>query len=31
VARLVESGTDSSRILLLTFTNKAARDMLRRV
>ena len=31
VARLIESGTDASRILLLTFTNKAAREMLRRV
>src|SRR5580765_5648394 len=31
VARLIESGTDPSRILLLTFTNKAAREMLRRV
>ena len=31
VARLIESGTDPSRILLLTFTNKAAKDMLRRV
>jgi DNA helicase II / ATP-dependent DNA helicase PcrA len=31
VARLIESGTDPGRILLLTFTNKAARDMLRRV
>ena len=31
VARLIESGTDPARILLLTFTNKAARDMLRRV
>ncbi len=31
VARLIESGTDAARILLLTFTNKAARDMLRRV
>jgi DNA helicase-2/ATP-dependent DNA helicase PcrA len=26
VARLIESGTDPSRIMLLTFTNKAARD-----
>ncbi len=31
VSRLIESGTDPSRILLLTFTNKAAREMLRRV
>jgi DNA helicase-2/ATP-dependent DNA helicase PcrA len=31
VARLIESGTDPSRIMLLTFTNKAAREMLRRV
>ncbi len=31
VARLIESGADPARILLLTFTNKAARDMLRRV
>jgi len=31
VARLIESGTDASKILLLTFTNKAAREMLRRV
>jgi DNA helicase-2/ATP-dependent DNA helicase PcrA len=31
VARLIESGVDSSKILLLTFTNKAAREMLRRV
>ena len=31
VARLIESGTDPSRIVLLTFTNKAAREMLRRV
>lgn len=31
VARLIESGTDPSRVLLLTFTNKAAREMLRRV
>ena len=31
VARLIESGHDPSRILLLTFTNKAAREMLRRV
>jgi ATP-dependent DNA helicase UvrD/PcrA len=31
VARLIESGTDPGRILLLTFTNKAAREMLRRV
>ncbi|MFY9552811.1 MAG: ATP-dependent helicase, partial [Thermoanaerobaculia bacterium] len=31
VARLIESGLDPSRILLLTFTNKAAREMLRRV
>ncbi len=31
VSRLIESGHDPSRILLLTFTNKAAREMLRRV
>ena len=31
VARLIESGHDPSRILLLTFTNRAAREMLRRV
>ena len=31
VSRLIESGHDLSRILLLTFTNKAAREMLRRV
>jgi DNA helicase II / ATP-dependent DNA helicase PcrA len=31
VSRLIESGHDASRILLLTFTNKAAREMLRRV
>jgi DNA helicase-2/ATP-dependent DNA helicase PcrA len=31
VARLIESGADPARILLLTFTNKAAREMLRRV
>jgi len=31
VARRIESGVDPSRILLLTFTNKAAREMLRRV
>ncbi len=31
VARRIESGIDPSRILLLTFTNKAAREMLRRV
>jgi DNA helicase-2/ATP-dependent DNA helicase PcrA len=31
VSRLIESGTDPSRIVLLTFTNKAAREMLRRV
>ncbi len=31
VARLIESGADPSRILLLTFTNKASREMLRRV
>ncbi|HJW14841.1 MAG TPA: ATP-dependent helicase, partial [Thermoanaerobaculia bacterium] len=31
VARLIESGVDPGRILLLTFTNKAAREMLRRV
>ena len=31
VSRLIESGTDPGRIMLLTFTNKAAREMLRRV
>ena len=31
VARLIEAGSDPSRIMLLTFTNKAAREMLRRV
>jgi len=31
VSRLIESGHDPSRILLLTFTNKASREMLRRV
>jgi DNA helicase II / ATP-dependent DNA helicase PcrA len=31
VARLIESGIAPSRILLVTFTNKAAREMLRRV
>jgi DNA helicase-2/ATP-dependent DNA helicase PcrA len=31
VARLVESGVDPASILLVTFTNKAAREMLRRV
>jgi len=31
VARRIESGIDPSRLLLLTFTNKAAREMLRRV
>jgi DNA helicase-2/ATP-dependent DNA helicase PcrA len=31
VARLLESGVRPSEILLLTFTNKAAREMLRRV
>src|SRR6266850_6472952 len=31
VARLIESGTAPNRILLLTFTNKAAREMLHRV
>ena len=31
VARRIESGVDPSRMLLLTFTNKAAREMLRRV
>lgn len=30
VARLVESGINPSRILLVTFTNKAAKEMLRR-
>jgi DNA helicase-2/ATP-dependent DNA helicase PcrA len=31
VARLIESGIEPSKILLLTFTNKAAREMLHRV
>ena len=31
VSRLIESGTDPAKILLLTFTNKAAREMMRRV
>lgn len=31
VARLIETGTAPARILLVTFTNKAAREMLRRV
>ncbi|HYE97750.1 MAG TPA: ATP-dependent helicase [Planctomycetota bacterium] len=31
VARLIESGVDPRQILLLTFTNKAAREMIRRV
>jgi DNA helicase-2/ATP-dependent DNA helicase PcrA len=31
VARLIESGTPADSILLLTFTNKAAKEMLRRV
>ena len=31
VSRLVEDGIDPTRILLLTFTNKAARSMLARV
>jgi DNA helicase-2/ATP-dependent DNA helicase PcrA len=31
VARLIESGVPPSRILLVTFTNKAAREMLHRV
>jgi DNA helicase II / ATP-dependent DNA helicase PcrA len=31
VARLIESGIAPSRLLLVTFTNKAAREMLRRV
>lgn len=31
VAHLVETGTEPQRILLLTFTNKAAREMLHRV
>jgi DNA helicase-2/ATP-dependent DNA helicase PcrA len=31
VSRLIEDGTDPSDILLLTFTNKAAREMLSRV
>ena len=31
VARRIESGVDPSRMMLLTFTNKAAREMLRRV
>ncbi|GAB4484598.1 MAG: ATP-dependent helicase [Thermodesulfovibrionales bacterium] len=31
VSRLIESGTPAENILLLTFTNKAAREMMRRV
>ncbi len=31
VSRLIEDGTDPSRIVLLTFTNRASREMLRRV
>ncbi len=31
VSRLIESGVDPAKILLLTFTNKAAREMMRRV
>lgn len=31
VARLIETGVQPARILLVTFTNKAAREMLRRV
>ena len=31
VSRLIESGIDPAKILLLTFTNKAAREMMRRV
>jgi len=31
VSRLIESGVDPGKILLLTFTNKAAREMMRRV
>jgi DNA helicase-2/ATP-dependent DNA helicase PcrA len=31
VARLIESGVPGARILLVTFTNRAAREMLRRV
>lgn len=31
VARLIETGTRAENILLLTFTNKAAREMMRRV
>jgi DNA helicase II / ATP-dependent DNA helicase PcrA len=31
VSRLIEDGVDASRIMLLTFTNKAAREMLSRV
>jgi DNA helicase-2/ATP-dependent DNA helicase PcrA len=31
VARLIETGTDPERILLLTFTNKAASEMMKRV
>ncbi len=31
VARLLESGCDPQHVLLMTFTNKAAQDMLRRV
>jgi DNA helicase-2/ATP-dependent DNA helicase PcrA len=30
VARLIESGADPSRILLLTFTRRAAQEMIRR-
>ena len=31
VTRLIESGVDPSRILLVTFTNKASKEMLHRV
>ena len=31
VARLIESGVEPGRILFVTFTNKAAREMLHRV
>jgi DNA helicase II / ATP-dependent DNA helicase PcrA len=31
LSRLIEGGTDPSRVMLLTFTNKAAREMLRRI